>query len=329
MVGFFFIIVLIKPSEPFEGCVHRDKNSPQYQGLHERNAATVSVMIIQPYLRSRLILTCATNFADKNERTIGALAALALALFTLYLWRATHGLRRYAGIQAGDMQQLLATARDNAAAAASQAEAMEQLHSAAKAQESALREQVIVTAALAKAAQTSADVAQKHVAVYEESVKRIQRGYLFITNIVETFAPFFGAGFGYIGRPPPYVQIILSNLGKTPINIRTLAIFVEPFAAVPDISTDESLAQTTVSEPIQVNIGGGQTFTLWSIRSEQFSDGNVRDNLRNGLLTLYCHGRITYLDIFMDVHYIVFCQAYNPRRREFAPAGGWERNHGN
>src|SRR5439155_20483988 len=107
--------------------VHRNKNAAEYQELHERDSTAISAMIIQPYLRARLVLTCGADFADKNERTIGALAAVALALFTLYLWRATHGLRRYAGIQASDMQQLLIAARENSAAAARQATAIRQL----------------------------------------------------------------------------------------------------------------------------------------------------------------------------------------------------------
>ncbi len=111
------MIVIINPSEPFKGCVHSNKNAAEYQELHERNTDPVA-KITQLYLRSRLVGTCVANFADKNERTIGALAAVALAVFTLYLWRATHGLRRYAGIQAGDMQQLLAAARNPAMAVA-------------------------------------------------------------------------------------------------------------------------------------------------------------------------------------------------------------------
>ena len=146
-VGIVGLIVVVKPSEPFKGCVHSNKNAAEYQEPHERSATPVAT-ITRFYLRSRLIGLCVANFADKNERTIGALAAVALAVFTLYLWRATHGLRRYAGVQADDMQQLLAAARDNAAASASQAEAMGQLHAAAEAQERAMRDHVEATRGL-------------------------------------------------------------------------------------------------------------------------------------------------------------------------------------
>jgi hypothetical protein len=123
VIGIIGLIVVVNPSEPFKGCVHSNKNTTEYQELHERSTAPVAT-ITRFYLRSRLIGICAANFADQNERTIGALAAVALAVFTLYLWRATHGLRRYAGIQARDMQRLLTAARDNTAAAAAQERAM-------------------------------------------------------------------------------------------------------------------------------------------------------------------------------------------------------------
>jgi hypothetical protein len=167
-IGFLIIIIIIKPSEPFKGCVHANKNGDTYEALHERDTGDVA-WFTRFYLRSRLVSVCAANFAEHNDRAIGALSAVALAVFTLYLWRATHGLRRYAGIQAADMQDLLDTARDNATAAASQAEAMRQLHAASEAQERVMREQAESMAAsldltkrVAEAAQASARAAMLH-----------------------------------------------------------------------------------------------------------------------------------------------------------------------
>jgi hypothetical protein len=172
-IGILIIIIIVKPSEPFKGCVHANKNGDAYEALHERDAGAVA-WFTHLYLRSRLAGVCAANFADHNDRAIGALSAVALAVFTLYLWRATHGLRRYAGIQAADVQDLLDTARANATAAASQAEAMKQLHAASEAQERVMREQAATMAAsldltrqAADAAQASANAANTHATAAE------------------------------------------------------------------------------------------------------------------------------------------------------------------
>jgi hypothetical protein len=184
VLGILGVIVIVNPSDPFKGCVHNNKDAPQYQELHEGNAGPVA-RVTRFYLRSRLIGVCAANFAAQNERTIGALAAVALALFTLYLWRATHGLRRYAGIQAGDMQQLLAAARDSVTAAISQTEAMGQLRAVSKAQERVMREQAETMAAnlaltknATEAAQTSANAASRLADTMKTAAERQLRAYV-------------------------------------------------------------------------------------------------------------------------------------------------------
>jgi hypothetical protein len=209
-IGILGLIVIIKPSEPFKGCVHNSKNAAEYEELHEPGTAPVAT-ITRFYLRSRLVAICAANFADKNERTIGALAAVALAVFTLYLWRATRGLRRYAGIQVDDMRQLLAAARDNAAAAASQVEAMTGLRDAAKEQEIAIREQATATAAVAKAAQTSANAATLHATAVVRSEMPVVRLHTLQMKDHET-----GAVVG-AGPPPQHVNISTTfmNHGRT------------------------------------------------------------------------------------------------------------------
>jgi hypothetical protein len=131
LVGILGLIVIINPSEAFKGCIHENKNAAQYQELHEGGAGLIA-KLTGVYLRSRVIGVCVTKFADENDRVIGALAAIALAVFTLYLWRATRGLWHYAGIQARDMRGLLKAARDNV-------EAMKQLHAASEAQECGFR----------------------------------------------------------------------------------------------------------------------------------------------------------------------------------------------
>jgi len=138
IVGIGIVGLVIAESESFTDCIHNTKTHKEYQVLHE-NDNTISSATLRFLIRERLQAACAADFADKNERAISALAAVALALFTLYLWRATRGLRHFAGIQARDVQRLLEAANINATAAASQAEAMTQLHAAAIAQAEATK----------------------------------------------------------------------------------------------------------------------------------------------------------------------------------------------
>jgi hypothetical protein len=154
------IAIVVEPFDSFKKCVHANKDRAEYQHLDQSSG--IFSPIIRRFARLRLGTYCTADFADANERSLGAFAALALAFFTayLYLWHATRGLRRYAGIQQRDMAALLLVANANAAAAAGQTEAMRQLHGAAEAQERAMKEQATATTAVADAARQSAEIAR-------------------------------------------------------------------------------------------------------------------------------------------------------------------------
>jgi hypothetical protein len=109
------IAVIIDQTDSYTNCVHADKKRDQYQALHE-NADTLGSLVVRKVARARLVGFCAAEVADKNERFIGALAGVALAIFTFYLWHATRGLRRFAELQGRDMQRLVRLARANALA---------------------------------------------------------------------------------------------------------------------------------------------------------------------------------------------------------------------
>jgi hypothetical protein len=133
LIGVLVVATLIGQSVSYTDCIHVQKNAKQYRTLHE-SANDLHGTLARGLTRTRLISNCVNAFANENEHLISAGAAVALAIFTFYLWNATRGLRQYAGIQMQDMGQLLAAARDNAAAAASQADAMERLRLATEAQ---------------------------------------------------------------------------------------------------------------------------------------------------------------------------------------------------
>jgi hypothetical protein len=190
--------VIVNPSEPFKGCVHNDKYRAQYEELHQDNAGFIA-KLTRFYLRSRLVAVCTANFADQNDRVIGALAAIALAVFTLYLWRATHGLRRYAGIQAGDMQSFL--------------QAMRQLRAAAAAQESALRDQAHATTRIA-----NATLAQLRVLIAREAPVLSWNDF--------KLEP-VGSGIAVSGISPDrdYRPVAtVKNIGRSPLELRAFCI---------------------------------------------------------------------------------------------------------
>src|ERR1700730_6353242 len=91
------VAVIIDQTESYTNCVHTEKKRDQYQALHE-NADPFGSLGARKLARARLVGFCVAEVADKNERFIGALAGVALAIFTFYLWHATRGLRRFAGL---------------------------------------------------------------------------------------------------------------------------------------------------------------------------------------------------------------------------------------
>lgn len=141
-------------SRSYSNCVHEQKTLAEYDRLHQ-NIDSFSQISEREFVRLKLQGACASQFAEDNEHAINALAAVALAIFTFYLWRATRGLRSYAEIQARDMRQLVRLARANAFAG--------------------IR--------AARAARTSANAAMVQANIAERSFFDLERPYLFADSI--------------------------------------------------------------------------------------------------------------------------------------------------
>jgi hypothetical protein len=280
-VGILGVIVIIKPSEPFKGCVHRNKNTAEYQELHERNPTAISVIITQPYLRSRLVLICASNFADRNERTIGALAAVALAVFTLYLWRATHGLRRYAGLQADDMQKLLRAAEDNASAAAGLRAAAEAQAKTAAEQHATLQEQTAVAVILSKAA-----VAVELPIIFVTDIKWCRGGL----GTLEARLQF------------PLVNISFENFGRTPAFIAQTSITICEAYILPETPTYGAVISYP---PPGTLLERGRHRTI-QIGHRELSAAEI-ENIVNSNTAIWVFGCIVYCDFLKRLHEMGFC----------------------
>jgi hypothetical protein len=132
--------------------------------------------------------------------------------------------RDIAGRQERDMQQLIGVARDNAAAATAQADAMAGLRAASEAQERVMREQADLTNKAALAAQASAAAANAH-AVSAEDANKINRDLLIATQRPWISAKLNIAGdlqYRSDGAAVIPITCTLKNTGRTP------AIFVWP-----------------------------------------------------------------------------------------------------
>jgi hypothetical protein len=195
LVAIVILTGIIGSSGSYHTCIHEHKGDSEYRLLNDPRGSLAA----RKLTKARLVGACTVSFADENENAITALAGVALALFTLYLWLATKGLRRYAGIQARDMQQLLTAAKANATAAADQATAMDRLRLAAEAQERALT-------TTAEATRQSADIARRALTVLE-------RPYI----VVEVIEPGIQVGingqFSFVGSQPKWEAM---NVGRSP-----------------------------------------------------------------------------------------------------------------
>jgi hypothetical protein len=316
-IGILGLIVIVKPSEAFKGCVHANKNSAQYQTLHEGDSRFVA-KIVRFYFRSRLIGICATNFADQNERAIGAFSAAALAVFTLYLWRATQGLRRYAGIQTGDMQKLLTVARDNAAAAASQAEAMGKLHAVSETQERVMRDQAKAMSDIANAAARSADIARRVLAELERP---------FIVVEVVDLGKFVNDLWIFdFSQPSAHWQV--ANYGRSPATLvdRILRWTIEtdplPRAIDPSIAKGIPFPDGCVvieGKPLREN------HNLY-IELNNFQE-IYGTHAINGAYHVWCYGYVRYKDTVGGIYVNGFCLVFDAVGKRFVRMGPPTHNY--
>jgi hypothetical protein len=109
------IAILIGYSTSYTDCIHDQKQLSDYNTLHAK-VDVFNEIVQHKLLRLKLQGACASKFAEDNEQAISALSAVALAIFTFYLWHAPRGLRSYAEMQARDMRQLVRLAPANALA---------------------------------------------------------------------------------------------------------------------------------------------------------------------------------------------------------------------
>lgn len=75
---------IVSGSQAFQSCFQEQKHADTYKALYE----SINI-ILKSIIRLRLNAECGLTFLDKDSGAITALATVAIAGFTLTLWRAT------------------------------------------------------------------------------------------------------------------------------------------------------------------------------------------------------------------------------------------------
>jgi hypothetical protein len=169
---------------------------------------------------------------------------------------------------------------------------------------------------------------RKTAKISERALTELERAYVFVEEIKSNVDEFFVANFAWReGRDTPGFHFSVVNFGRTPANIEAAAILVEVLGTIPNPMTR---LQITFANPdaaaVEIIIGPDRSYTFPSMKCAHiFTRAHVKAIL-SGTSHLYCHGIVTYLDIFMRRHTIKFCRKYVPRWEDWVPEGGRERN---
>jgi hypothetical protein len=311
LVLFITLAIIIGTSASYMNCIHERKGLSGYQTLHAR-ADEFNGVVQQKLLRLKLQGACASKFAEDNEHAIGALSAVALAIFTFYLWRATRGLRNYAEIQASDMRQLVRLARANALAG--------------------MR--------AAKAARTSANAAMTQANIAERSFFDLERPYLFVdsfnghlhtqktalppgTAAIEGIHTSIG-NVVFIDLPEYFNSIYtIKNWGRTPAIIYEQQFYVIFAHALP--------SKVGCKEPIMRGehiVGPGEVTTKFPLETYHFT-ADEKQNFINGTerRVMFLFGFIRYKDVFGNKYIRGHAMRYLRRANRFVAQGGDTYNY--
>ena len=132
-------------------------------------------------------------------------------------------------------------------------------------------------------------------------------------------------------RTTPEFFLTIINYGRTPANFDEGAIFYEINTNIPDefVPPEQITLASPHSELAEIIIGPGRDYRFPSQRIRHVVSVAHCQGIFSGKFHLYCHGFITYHDIFGKPHTTKFCRRYDAGRDEWLPDGGRERNNAN
>ena len=306
---------IIGHSRSYTACIHEQKNLAEYNHFRQK-ADTFGEISERKFLRLKLQGTCASQFAESNEHAISALSAVALAIFTFYLWHSTRGLRRYAEVQARDMSRLVRLARANALAG--------------------MR--------AARAARNSANAAMTQANIAERSFFDLERPYLFVDGFqghvqrTHTALPQGSAAnpnvhtitqvgnIQHVNLPDYFnARYTIKNWGRTPA-----IIYEKQFYS---IFADALPSEVHYKEPIERGeriVGPGELTEPFGLETYHFKRGlEEQQDFINGTEkhVMFIFGFIRYKDVFGNKYIRGQAVRYLEGENSFVVEGGDTYNY--
>jgi hypothetical protein len=253
---------------------------------------------------------------------VGVLQLIVFGVQARRLGQTIRAMREIAATQATDTQNLLKAARDNAAAAASQATAMQQLHEATAAQARPLRRQAIAALAAARAARKNANIA-------EAALVGLERPYIFLGQLTGSLG---GADDPEtLGTKPLQfrVEFDIANKGRMFASIRAINRTILFERAISFANPPYNYAHT---------LYGGQSIIGAQLRGpspphnfkfDDFSSLGIKttDDKEFKERAFFFFGFIVYEDFMENQWKKGFGFIYSTARYQFLPFGGTVYNY--
>jgi hypothetical protein len=179
-----------------------------------------------------------------------------------------------------------------------------------------------------------ARLALRSVKVAESALTDLERAYIYWGGIESNIAWFLHTRDSWNDdNMGPSFTLLAVNHGRTPGNIESGLIRFEVRNTEPlrEPSKADQVSFMQGNEPAsaEIIIGATKTYRFLPMQCDpRFRHSDIPAILM-GTASLYCYGFFTYLDIFMKSHTTEFCRMYDPRRNEWNPVGGKQKNYAN
>jgi hypothetical protein len=178
-------------------------------------------------------------------------------------------------------------------------------------------------------ARTAADAAEKSAEVSERALTDLERAYIFVAKIDGELDPFVEIQSG--PDAPKFIvpdfSVSIVNYGRTTGCVDLAIIRIEILREIPpEIQLVEGAMENPNAQSAEMIIGPDKTHVFDRLTFETPFTHAQGLEMRAGTMEIYCHGLLSYRDIFNNSYAIKFCRRYVHSHREWVPAGGRARN---
>lgn len=286
VLGAILSIWVVDSSPTFQGCIRHHKTDDAYHALYEPGP------IASRIARLHLQTVCIEGWMDEHAGTIGAVATLFVAMFTLAVWRATGRLWLLAEFQLAEFRRSLDESRRIADERGTQIGI-----AAVEAGRAAIAMQG-VAGIMAEAGQTAAGMAEDQ----REFWQRQARAYLSVTfgGMVPQheasntrFEP--RMSLTNSGRTPAYKVQYFGNCDLLPVPLPSDFEF-----PLPEVLQDGGLG----------TLGPRQNFIIGAAAPRLYSASEIAEIKLGVPMRLYAWGRVVYEDAFGISRFVNFCQGF-------------------